>query len=59
MFRPNEVADGKMQKAGKWVFETVGKFPFTTMATESYLVHEEASRGAPLPECFLVPDTYR
>ncbi|KAK3530094.1 hypothetical protein QTP86_014095, partial [Hemibagrus guttatus] len=44
---------------GKWVFETVGKFPFTTMATESYLVHEEASRGAALPECFLVPDTYR
>ncbi|XP_058236287.1 nuclear factor I/Xa isoform X9 [Hemibagrus wyckioides] len=29
------------------------------MATESYLVHEEASRGAALPECFLVPDTYR
>ncbi|XP_060755021.1 nuclear factor 1 X-type-like isoform X2 [Neoarius graeffei] len=29
------------------------------MATESYLVHEEVSRGAALPECFLVPDTYR
>ncbi|XP_062866999.1 nuclear factor 1 X-type-like isoform X11 [Trichomycterus rosablanca] len=41
------------------MFETVGNLSFTTMATESYLAHEEATRGAALPECFLVPDTYR
>ncbi|KAG7505446.1 hypothetical protein JOB18_031714 [Solea senegalensis] len=43
----------------KWVFESVGTFPHTTMATETFLVNEEPSRGPGMPECFVVSDSYR
>ncbi|KTF90629.1 hypothetical protein cypCar_00021631 [Cyprinus carpio] len=43
----------------KWVFETVGNIPRSTMATEPFLVNEDPSRGPGIPECFVVSDSYR
>ncbi|XP_034567758.1 nuclear factor I/Xb isoform X1 [Notolabrus celidotus] len=46
-------------ESGKWVFERVGTSPHTTMATETFLLNEEPSRGPGMPECFVVSDSYR
>ncbi|KAJ4944454.1 hypothetical protein JOQ06_012998 [Pogonophryne albipinna] len=36
------------------------KFSVTVgMATDTYLVNDDPSRGPGMPECFLVSDTYR
>eukprot|EP00063_Salmo_salar_P061118 XP_014035953.1 PREDICTED: nuclear factor 1 X-type-like isoform X11 [Salmo salar] len=43
----------------KWVFERVGTSPCAIMATDTYLVNEDPSRGPGMPECFLVSDSYR
>ncbi|AWP18435.1 Nuclear factor 1 isoform 3 [Scophthalmus maximus] len=50
---------GRTFESGKWVSESVGTFPHTTMATETFLLNEEPSRGPGMPECFVVSDSYR